>query len=119
MLSSELKKLQSYKLDAALWCDDYKVEFFSNMAHIESQLVQHSPSPPPEGESEVTTPDDPHTLKLDPNAKDQRWRKTKDGWEREDNSSDAPEEIDDVSSKPEVPPWAKKLYKKIQKVKKM
>ena len=109
MLSSELKMLQSYKIDAELLYEDYRSEFYSDMSFIESKLS------PQEKNEEAVPPESPpdiDTLKIDPSSKDQRWRKTDEGWEREDSPEEDTPSAEDPS-KPAAPSWAKKLYKKI------
>ena len=101
--------LQSYKIDAELLYEDYRSEFYSDMSFIESRLK------PQEKSEETPLPEDPpgmDTLKIDPNSKEQRWRKTEEGWEREDSPENDTLPTED-SSKPVAPAWAKKLYKKI------
>ena len=101
--------LQSYKIDAELLYEDYKSEFYSDMSYIKSTLVplpDKAEEPQPQEAEEASSFD---TLKIDPNDGDQRWRKTENGWEKEETSSTK----DESASKPPPPPWAKKLYKKI------
>ena len=103
MLASELKMLQSYKIDAEILYEDYKVEFASDMSKIKSLLVKEERVLP----SDPISEDHKDVLTIDPNASDQRWRKTESGWQSEDSP-------DDLSSqKKNAPDWAKKLYKRI------
>ena len=110
MLSSELKMLQSYKTDMEILQEDYKSEFFRDMTKLESifskQENEEESSSPTSEESPVDS------LKLDPNASNQRWRKTEDGWESEGSES-IDESLDDQKEVDEIPTWAKRLYKKI------
>ena len=112
-LESELRMLQHLRTDLDLTLDEYSEEFRSDMKRLTSllKLQKVKDEKPPEANATI---DDPDTLKLDPNVKEQRWRKTEDGWEREDIPEDLPEEtIESSSKKLTAPDWAKKLYKKI------
>ncbi len=95
--------LQSYKIDAEILYEEYKVEFASDMSEIKSLLVKGAETPPNDSFSE----DHKDVLTIDPNASDQRWRKTETGWQSEDSSDGL------TSQKKSAPDWAKKLYKRI------
>ena len=114
ILSSELKMLQSYKTDIALLNDDYKSEFLRDMLYIEDKLssTPEDDSKPDENQDLKDTVD---TLRLDPSKSNQRWKKTEDGWKLEDDEEDNRECSEDssIDEKPDIPAWAKKLYKKI------
>ncbi len=109
--------LQSYKIDAELLYEDYRSEFFSDMTHIESKLGANSDTTLLDESLDNCggkKPKEDHDLSIDPNSKVQQWRKTKDGWEREDPGPESPEqETEQITPKSNAPAWAKKLYKKI------
>ena len=106
--------LQSYKIDAALLHEEYKSEFYSDMSKIESLLPVAEATPDQEEQEGELTESPANTIKIDPSAESQRWRKTEEGWEREDSPEDAssPDSLD-TSTRPKSPSWAKKLYKRI------
>ena len=109
-LESELRMLQHLRTDLALTLDEYGKEFRTDMKRLKSLLKVQ----PPQAKNAAMKDgqfDDPDALKIDLNAKEQRWRKTEDGWEREDIPEDASNE--NASKKLAAPEWAKKLYKKI------
>ena len=106
LLSTELRMLQAYKIDISGLHEDYKTEFFRDMSFIEKQV---NSAPSDDAESRESNSE---CLKIDPGDVNQRWRKTEDGWEREDDPS-AEEPALDRDTKPTAPEWAKKLYKKI------
>ena len=109
MLSSELRMLQSYKTDMEILQEDYKSEFLRDMIRLESEFSQQE-------EEDSSSPEhaaSADSLKLDPTDPNQRWKKTENGWEKDEspeNDSSLEEEAKEVD---EAPPWAKKLYKKI------
>ena len=104
MLASELKMLQSYKIDAEILYEDYKAEFASDMSEIKSLLVKDKKERSDDSSSE----DHNDVLTIDPNSSDQRWKKTETGWQPEDDLDDNSD-----SQKKPAPDWAKKLYKRI------
>lgn len=110
LLGSELRRLQSYKIDIDLLSEEYKAEFHRDMSYIEKMLPQQQPpetdlaSPPPSKDSLVFDPMDSGGW--------QRWKKTEDGWEKEAASSPSSQSDEEPANDP-PPPWAKKLYKKI------
>ena len=107
LLESELRMLQTYKTDASLLLDEYSKEYSSDMAVIESKLQpskpQHTNTDETQNSSEVID-----TMNIDPNDKEQEWKKTEDGWEKV-NSKKHENQLE----KPAAPEWAKKLYRKI------
>ena len=109
MLSSELRMLQSYKTDMEILYEDYKSEFFRNMTELESKCTpQEEEKPAPDEASSGAD-----TLTIDPSSSEQRWRKTEDGWERDDEGSSPDESQEPEEEVDNAPAWAKKLYKKI------
>jgi hypothetical protein len=113
ILSSELKMLQSYRTEIALLNDDYKSEFLRDMLFLEGKLAANSSeTASSEDPDDVESKDTLDTLKIDPSKSNQRWRKTDDGWELDEDEDGVPEESP-IEEKPDVPAWAKKLYKKI------
>lgn len=106
LLEAELKMLQGYVSEASFLLKDYSVEYAKDMSTILDFAKKTR------GTSTSNEEDDQpagEILELDPDAKDQSWQKTEDGWERIRVDQSLEEEV--VASK--APPWAKKLYKKI------
>lgn len=93
--------LQKYRTDAALLLDEYAQEFSRDMSLIENKVS-------PQREAQNQAEDTGDSLILDSDVSEQEWKKTEDGWER----TDSPEEPQS-DPKPDVPSWAKKLYRKI------
>lgn len=103
--------LQAYHFDMSQLYEDYRDEFHRDMATLES-LISASSNEGEDQESKFSDADG-DTLTFDPTSGVQRWRKTEDGWEREDipdddTTAETPQEENDPA-----PAWAKKLYKKI------
>ncbi len=111
MLSAELKMLQAHKLDIEDLFEEYKIEFNRDMQYAEQHFSKKLPV-----EDDVVqevASEDKDTLRHDPTLKNQRYRKTEDGWENETPPvDDDSAHIEPTSSKP-APKWAKKVYKKI------
>lgn len=106
-LENELRMLQHLRDDLVIVLQDYKKEFSEDMSQLESMVTSQKDAES-QDEAELS---DANSLRIDPSAKDQRWRKTEDGWEKEGNSEQ--NENKPVSEKLIAPSWAKKLYKKI------
>ena len=102
LLKAELQALQKYKTEASLLLDEYKLEYARDMTFLEEKLIALKETHSPEQ-------DDENTLTID-SEEYQQWKKTEEGWEKEESESlQEPE----PAEKPETPEWAKKLYRKI------
>ena len=116
LLESELQMLQKYKTDASLLFDEYALEYSRDMRFIKSCSTSHKKTEnnSPEESSPENIAED--TLTIDLSTPNQRWKKTQDGWKRLDGSDDPGNDNQDEEldvEKPQIPEWAKKLYRKI------
>ena len=107
LLMSELRMLQSHKIDSDILHSDYLLEFSNDISVVKSHLTNPEPLPP---EPDAAQDDDLH---LDPSHEINRWRKTEDGWEREGSSPSPEDLVVEEEPAPPAPAWAKKLYKRI------
>lgn len=112
LLESELRMLQTYKTDASLLFDEYSKEYARDMSAVESRLQNHSLINDQVNNKDTFSDDTTDTVSLDPNSKNQEWKKTEAGWERVGSKDDAHSE-QPTQEKIAAPEWAKKLYRKI------
>lgn len=106
--------LQKYETDVALLYEEYNSEYARDMSALLAAAKKMLKRHPDEPDAEPTHPGD--VIGLDPNSSNQRWRKTADGWIREDAEAEAETDTDtetDRTPKVNTPPWARSLYKKI------
>jgi len=111
MLESELRMLQKYETDVALLYEEYNSEYVRDMSRllVAARKVLKGLQDVPDAGSNDTS----DVIELDPSSSNQRWRKTADGWVREDDETEAGEvKLDDLP-KIDAPAWARSLYKKI------
>lgn len=116
LLESELQMLQKYKTDASLLFDEYVLEYARDMNFIKSYAISLEQTSDDKSEESLSEDSDADTLTIDLNASQQRWKKTHDGWERLDEDERIDDDIQDeeaIVEKPQIPEWAKKLYRKI------
>ena len=74
--------LQTYKTDASLLFDEYSKEYVRDMSAVESRLQDHSLINDQVNNKDTFSDDTTDTVSLDPNSKNQEWKKTEAGWER-------------------------------------
>ena len=111
MLESELRMLQKYESDVALLHEEYNSEYTRDMSRLLSAAKRVLKDHPDEPDTEPNANGD--VIELDPNSSNQRWRKTADGWVREDAGAEDNEAELDKTPKIDTPTWARSLYKKI------
>lgn len=106
--------LQAYHFDMIQLYEEYKTEFYGDMLELE-KLAGTKSQKDEEAQLESTGAQEHSgdTLTLDPSDPWQKWKKTEDGWERQDDYSTQDREAEQEDEKEVIPPWAKKLYKKI------
>jgi hypothetical protein len=113
VLESELQMLQRYKTDISMLYQEYEQEFIRDMQTLETSIIPVKPSSDQQG-SATQDENEFEVLKIDPTSKEQRWKKTDTGWEREEINEEAKQKVEQKETKKHLAPdWAKKLYRKI------
>lgn len=111
ILQTELQMLQHYRSEIELLFKDYSIEFNNDLIFFLEKAKQLDLLST-EDSQEIEDEQLPHDIiTFDPTKKGQTWQKTEDGFKEVDNEEELLSQIDNPKSS--LPPWARKLFKKI------